>query len=1569
MEAPCAADLAFFAAPIAEWFATTLGEPTAAQRLAWPAIAAGKHALLVAPTGSGKTLAAFLNAIHRLGFGPPAPRPVGLARNAAARTRVVYISPIKALAADIERNLLAPLTAIAARAAAAGVEMAPIEIAVRSGDTPAKLRNRIARGQADILITTPESLYLMLTSNAAAALQTVETVIIDEIHALAPNERGAHLALSLERLDALCGRATQRIGLSATQKPLDEIARFLGGVQPVTILDAGAPKHLQLRIEMPFAPTTHADDPGAKAGPATHWDAIHARLTEIVLQHRSTIIFVNSRRLAERIAQAVNTHCPNDATPLAFAHHGSVAKEQRLQIEAALKAGALRAIVATSSLELGIDMGTVDMVVQLEPAPSVASALQRIGRASHHVGGVSSGVLIPKHRGEVLACASLAEAMQQGNIEAIRYLRNPLDVLAQQIVAMVAMAPYSAPALFALVRRCACFAELPRADFDATLDMLSGFFAIEALGDARPRITYDRDAGMLYPRDGAKRIAVANAGTIADRGLYGVYRTSAVAPEPATPAPASRGRKALRRTTPSAGRIGELDEEMVFESKVGDRFLLGASTWRIDEITADRVMVSPAPGEPGRMPFWRGENAMRPYATGQRLGAFTRELLALPTEAAHHKLVAQLNVAPNAAEAALQLLADQQAQSAVPTDQRVVVELTRDELGDWRVCVLGPFGAQVFAPWAMLTQARAQAELNQTLDILWHNDGFVIRFSDISAVTPEQFLRWLFIDPAAVESELLHLLAHSAMFAARFREAAGRALLLPKRLPGRRTPLWHTRKRAQDLLRGALAVQHFPLLVEAYRKCLVDTFDVNALRSLLGALADGACQVAVQHPARPSLYANHVLFAYTGNFMYEGDAPVAERAAQTLAIDPHRLRELVGDVALRDVLLPEVIAQLDDAMQRRDVPPHSLDAWHDHLLRIGDLAAADHPEAAQHAARLVAAGRALALTQPPLWIPREYLERYRAGLRVEVGNASAAEPASAVVMALAPTSTEAGAHTALLDIVLRYSRHRVPFTCATLQARYQRSASQLLPILRALVQRNELVAGRFTPGVADEEFVHIEVLQRLRARSASRWRKQLAPADAASFVRFVHGWHGVSHPRSGLDALLDTIEKLQDLPILASQLESEILPARVANYTPGMLDTLLAAGEVVWRGRAASGERDGKIALYLADAAPAFIDLAATRAVLPTLSATATRILQVLQHQGAVFFGQLRAALQQFTGDIHKALWELCWQGLINNDSMWPLRDLLASTNVRSASGGRRNAHHSFRSRRVATPEPLGRWAITPGILDGVAVAPSDSSRSQPPTPRLAQAKRRAADTHRATSLAKQWLLRHGHLCKSTERLESDTVSFASLYPVFRALEDAGQLFRGAFVADLPSLQFASASAVSFLRSVASAPPALPREEIVVLAATDCANPWGAVLPWPAVTAPRAPKLREPRRVAGAHVFSLAGQLLAWLSADAEQLVVFFTPDQHTTAAPHSAAVLATAVPDNAPAAPVAPAAHLARRLAGLLQQRRSLGQHAGFRTINNLAATQHWLAAYLTQAGLRANGPAVTLPRITGGR
>ncbi len=1082
--------LTVFHPAVRDWFERAFHEPTRAQQLGWPAIANGDWTLILAPTGSGKTLTAFLWALERLMFTPRPPK--------ERRCRVLYISPLKALAVDVERNLRAPLAGIANLASERGEEFTTPNVTIRTGDTPSGERSRFQRDPTDILITTPESIYLMLTSNVREMLRGVDTVIIDEIHALVPNKRGAHLALSLERLSRLTDKPPQRIGLSATQRPLEEVARFLGGAHPVTIVDTGEKKQLSLRVEVPVEEMAKlGETKGLPSGPAqgesraSIWPAIHPRLLELIRAHRSTLLFVNSRRLAERLAAAMNELA---GETLVQAHHGSIARAQRIEIEDNLKSGRLPALVATSSLELGIDMGAIDLVIQIEAPPSIASGMQRIGRASHQVGSVSSGIIFPKYRGDLLAAAAVTDAMHRGAIEPTRYPRNPLDVLAQQIVAMVSVDNWNADELFDAVRSAAPFSELSRTSFDGVLDMLSGLYPSDEFAELRPRITWDRMTNAISARPGSKMIAITSGGTIPDRGLYGVFLAGA-----------EKGR----------ARVGELDEEMVFESRVGENFLLGASTWRIEEITHDRVLVTPAPGQPGKMPFWRADAAERTVPFGAEIGRLIREIRESKPRDAIKRLIEKHDLEEIAARNFLQYLDDQHAATgAVPDDRTIVVERVVDDLGDWRVCVLTPFGGKIHAPWAMAVTAKVRRELAIDVETMWSDDGFIVRFPETD-LPPAADL--VMPDADEVEQLVIRQLGASSLFAAKFREAAARALLLPRRRPQGRAPLWQQRKRAYDLLQVASQFGSFPMMLEAYREVLRDVFDVPALVETLRRVRDRSIRIVVADTEKPSPFAGSLLFRYVANFLYDGDAPLAERRAQALAIDQAQLRELLGEPELRELLDADALAQVELELQHLDDRHRakSVDAIHDLLLRIGDLTTEEIAarSTVDGVSELVKSRRILEIpiAGERRWIAAEDASRYRDVLGVPM-------PSEIAERFLQPVADPVG------DLVLRFARTHGPFTPTDVARRYGLGIAVITQALERFVERGRLIEGEFRPGGTQREWCDNEVLRIIRRRSLAKLRHEVEPVETPIFARMLASWQGVSRKRRGPEALLETIE-------------------------------------------------------------------------------------------------------------------------------------------------------------------------------------------------------------------------------------------------------------------------------------------------------------------------------------------------------------------------------------------------------------------------------------------------------------
>ncbi len=1508
--------LELFHAPVREWFEAVFPAPTRPQRMGWPAIARGASTLILAPTGSGKTLAAFLWAIDRVMFAPvPEKR---------RRCRVLYISPIKALAVDVERNLQSPLVGIAQAAGRAGTAFHEPTVAIRTGDTPADERARFTRHPADILITTPESIYLLLTSNAREALRSVETVIVDEIHALAAVKRGSHLALSLERLEELCGRPLQRIGLSATQRPLDEVARFLGGAmdaragrtakpadaetgilaefeagdaapryREVTVVDAGEPKRLDLKVEVPIEDMARLDELDTLAsGPAAQaparpsiWSAIHPRLLELVRAHTSTIIFVNNRRLAERISGAINDLA---GETLVRAHHGSVAAPQRKEIEDRLKMGTLRGLVATSSLELGIDMGAVDLVVQIEAPLSVASGMQRVGRAGHQAGGTSAAVIYPKYRGDLVACAAITRAMYEGHVEAVHYPRNPLDVLAQQIVAMVAMDDWEVAALFRAIRRAAPYAALTRGVFESVLDMLSGRYPSDEFVELRPRITWDRVAQRLTARQGAKRVAVVNGGTIPDRGLYGVFLAGA-----------ERG-----------ARVGELDEEMVFESRAGDTIVLGASTWRIENITHDRVIVSPAPGEPGKMPFWHGDQAGRAAEFGRRIGEMTRELIEAPQPVAYARLVEQHSLDANAAENLLRYLMEQAAATRkVPGDRDIVIERCRDELGDWRVCVLTPFGARVHAPWCMAASAKLRAARGIDAEAMWNDDGFVIRMPE----DEEAFdTAWLLPAAAELKDLVMRQLGSTSLFAAKFREAAARALLLPKRRPGVRAPLWQQRKRAADLLSVASRYSSFPILLETYRECVRDVFDLAAAAAILREIERGRIHVTTLDSERPSPFASALLFSYIANYIYDGDAPLAERRAQALAIDQSQLEEILGSTDLRELLDREALDEVEQHLQALDPEYHARhpDGLHDLLLRLGDLnedeiaARCDDPLALE---RLARTRRALPVrvAGEARYIAIEYAGRYRDALGVPLPPGIAEAFLERVERPLA-------------ELLRRYARTHGPFTTQQAAARYGLPAEKAEAVFRAQQAAGKLLEGEFRPGGSHREWCDPDVLQQVRRKTLARLRSEVEPVEQSTLARMLCRWQGAAVPRRGPAALVDAIEILQGAGVPASELEREILPARVSDYRMGDIDALMASGDVVWVGRERIGERDGRVALYLAESLgkllPPDVEF--------ELSERARRILDALAAHGANFFPALhQAAGGGYPGDTQDALWELVWAGRITNDTFQPVRSLVEERDER-------HARREVRQGPPGSPEFLRRLR-------------AHSEHGAAGQGRWSLVRQRALETVSpagwSANMAQQLLARNGIVMRETALAEGVPGGYPVVYPALRKMEESGWIRRGMFVAGMGAAQFAMTGAVDILRTLRAAPE---HAETLHLAATDPANPYGALLAWPRDEG----EAHGMSRTSGASVVLVNGRLAAFLRRKNPAIRAFLPesePERSTMAR------------------------ETARKLAEVAIRRQGRKSGLLIGEIDGAPAREHFLARFLEEAGFVATANGYQMRRV----
>lgn len=1507
-----------------DWFRGAFAAPTDAQAGAWDAISAGKHALVVAPTGSGKTLSAFLWAIDSVfrektdaSDPPPARQDAG--------TRILYISPLKALGVDVERNLRSPLVGIGQSARRLGLDAPGVSVGVRSGDTTSSDRRKLVANPPDILITTPESLYLMLTSRAGQTLREVHTVIIDEVHAVAATKRGAHLAVSLERLDAL-RRSTradaapaQRIGLSATVRPIDEVARFLGGSAPVEIVAPKASKTFELTVSVPMDDMTNPPPPpgpsiptppssrryappgasgargpdsgtGLGEDPAEYtevtgsvWPHVEEAIVDRILENNSTIVFSNSRRLAERLtgrlneiySERIGISLPEEVAPpaqmmaqagstagadpvLAKAHHGSVSKEQRALVEEELKSGILRCVVATSSLELGIDMGAVDLVIQVEAPPSAASGLQRVGRAGHQVGEISRAALFPKHRGDVLHTAIVTERMLAGQIEAISVPRNPLDILAQQTVAACALDAISVEDWFETVRRSAPFASLPRSAYEATLDLLAGRFPSDEFAELRPRLIWDRDAGTLTGRPGAQRIAVTSGGTIPDRGLFGVF----VAGEGA-------GR-----------RVGELDEEMVYESRVGDVFTLGTTSWRIAEITHDRVNVIPAYGQPGKVPFWHGDGIGRPYELGEALGRFSREVDAAPPAKAAQRLI-EAGLDERARANLLAHLKEQrEATGTLPTDRTLTVERGRDEVGDWRVILHSPYGMKVHAPWALAINARVRERLGVEGSAVASDDGIIVRIPDADAEPPGADL--FAFDAEEIEHIVTQEVGGSALFASRFRECAARALLMPRMNPNKRTPLWQQRQRSAQLLEVARRHPTFPVILETLREVLQDVYDLPSLRRLIGAIGERRVRLVETEPAQPSPYARDLLFGYVGAFMYEGDSPLAERRAAALSVDPALLGELLGTVEMRELLDPDVIAQFEREAQRLDPERHArgLEGVADLLRTLGPLDAEEvaarlepsDPEsqtdevtdgvstdrhadagnehlgfgtASAHLDALIAARRAIPITIAGT--PRVAAIEDAGRLRDALG---AALPAGIPVAFLEPVADPLG------DLVSRHARTHGPFTTDAVATRFGLGAAVARHTLQRLEQAGRVTSGYFLPapstgsgtGSADEsEWCDTEVLRRLRMRSLAAIRGSVEPVAPEAYARFLPDWQHLTRPLEGVDGVLAVVEQLAGMPIPASAWESLILPSRVRDYSPALLDELTASGEVVWAGHGTLPGRDGWVSLHPADLAPFTLPPAESEVAAHSLEQA---LLDALGRGGAYFAAQLKemggAENEQ---SVLEALWNLTWSGRVTNDTFAPVRTLLAGGSQAHKSLRRAPRTRTFRgvsfSGQPARPTATGgRWSLLPAD-------DADASR-------------------RATVSAGLLLDRYGVVTRGAVQSEGTPGGFAQAYRILAGFEEAGHCRRGYVIERLGAAQFAASATVDRLRTFAGLPDPAPRRAIT-LAATDPANPYGAALAWPR----REGITHRPGRKAGGLVVLVDGALVLYLERGGRTVLAF----------------------------------------------------------------------------------------------
>ena len=1572
-----------FSPQTADWFRQAFPEgPTPTQVQAWPAIRSGGNALIISPTGSGKTLAAFLWAIDELVTRPRRSREPGVA--------VLYVSPMKALGTDVARNLQNPLDGIAERFARQGRKVPKVRTGIRTGDTDARGRRALAAHPPDILVTTPESLYLMLTSKTASTLKNVQTVIVDEIHVLAGNKRGAHLALSLERLDDLVGRPVQRIGLSATVRPPEQVARFLGGSRPVSLIQPKSSTAMDLRLIEPLKDMGDLAAPPGQSGQdgqdgdqrsGSIWPAVERAILDQVMSHHTTLVFVNSRGLAERLTarlndlhqsdlQALNHDQPglshetvestgragqarepahydsatgstSDRTsglsvdqPIAMAHHGSVSKERRRQVEDDLKAGRLRCVVATSSLELGIDMGSVDLVIQVNAPLSTASGLQRVGRADHQVGRVSQARLFPLTREQILECTASMESMVQADIEPTIMPSSPLDVLAQQTVAAAAMGPLKEQDWLATVRRAAPFAHLDQQVYRAVLGMLSGAYTSQDFTAFRPILVWDHQAGTLTARPGAQRLAVTSGGTIPDRGSYSVVM----------PSEAAGGKPR---------RVGELDEEMVYESRKGDVITLGTTSWRIQQITRDRVVVVPAPGRSARLPFWHGEGTGRDPAFGRRLGKLARELSQglIPavqtasgrpgfTQAVCSRLLEDGLDRPAINNLAA-FLAEQQASTGqVPDDRHLVVERCPNEEGDLRLVLHSPYGRRVNEPWALAITARLSRERGYDGSVWAGEDGIVVQIPDTDAFLEDQ--RIFGFTPDQVEREVRRHLVGSALFQARFRQCAARSLYMPRMEPGRRVPLWQQRLRASRLLDAALKEDDFPLVLETMRECLQDVYDMPALRELMADLEQGSVRLVPASTKTPSPMASGLLFGYLGTFMYQYDMPKAERDAAMLAIDSDLLEQMVGRVDMADLLDQETVDQVTADLQRLSPRTRAkgVEGLADLLRILGPMDLAGirrrmHGQEDEPA------------TEAQVRVILEELKAQHRVVQIRLGARDCwvwAGQAGRLTAVLGPgiqpsaQSTKESDSEAFDQLVRQYAAVHGPFTTEDLAGHLGLGSALLEDRLRSMVARELLMTGVFPrpdlsaygePGWEGGEprrgWLDPEVFRRLRSRSLAKASKAASPVPGHVYSDFLLHRQGLAplgqEPLMGTDGLLEVVGQLEGLALPPALWESAIFPARVRDYGPALMDDLLASGQVVWVGSEQGEGPLGAMTFYLAEDLDEELPAQAAGSLPVTDEADKSSnssnvgdlegaLLGVLADGGAYRFDRLlRACAGRGRGSIDstdfetpaqealaRSLWWLVRRGVVTNASLAPVRRLVRGSGSQTSSRIRR-LPHGLRGRG----RPLGRSALTRTtgssalsaategfwtlVADERGAAGGASGTHKDDSSDELRGSSQDADRQRTVRLVheEQAILdRYGLLAPVLSEVRSLPGGFSALYQVCRRMEEAGQLTRGVIVDGFGGAQFAPREVIDQLRGFqederdnddsGQRPP-----EPVVMDVTDPANLYGTALAWPTTTGDGSGR---PIRRMGNLMVQNRGRALVYAAPKGHHLLVFGKPDR-----------------------------------------------------------------------------------------
>lgn len=1412
------------------WFESHFNEPTLAQTQGWPAISTGKNVLISAPTGSGKTLTAFFWSIDQLMFKEDIP-------DKSNRLEVIYISPLKALAFDIEKNLQQPLVGVSQVAEELGAEYSIPVVASRTGDTSAYDRTKMIKNPPNLLITTPESFYLMLTSRMSENFAGVKTVIIDEIHSLAPNKRGAHLSLSLERLEEITDEPFQRIGLSATQKPLSVVSNYLGGSlddkpRKVLVVDTEIKKRIDLEVRVEIdhlgslaEPLMDSLEPSDESPTSVSvWHSIHEKLLKLISEHDSTIVFVNSRRLAERTAARLNqlyyddlnlasegiVSSTKEGQEVVLSHHGSLSQTKRRIVEAELKSGTLKALVATSSLELGIDMGKVDLVVQISSPGSVSSGLQRVGRASHQVGAVSVGKFFPTHRIDLIETIVVSQRMLSGEIELISIIDNPLDVLAQQIVAMLSVEEWHFDDLKKAIRRSNNFSNLQDDVFVNVLNLLSGYYPSDDFYELRPRIVWDKKTNLLKARSGSQLLAVTSGGTIPDRGLFGVF---------------------LR----DGKRVGELDEEMVYESRVGEIFMLGTSTWRIEEISYDRVIVSPAPGQVGRTPFWHGDTIGREFAIGNAMGQLLEEYISKDLD--QDFLNNQLN--EKAVENFCSFIQEQQDDSITPTNKSIVIEKFQDEFGNWKVCILSMFGARVNAPWGMAISKVLNEQTDLEYEIQWNNDGIIIWFLDGSY--PNFSAQLIAIHPEEIENILIEELPNTAMFAARFRECAARALLLPKPKPGKRAPLWQQRYKSQALLKSVLNYPDFPILLETTRECFQDIFDLPSLKSLLQQINISEIKLIEKNLDQPSVFSQSILFGWLDEYMYTPDQPLAERRNAIVQLDQDLLESILGKDFSVDILDVEVVDQYNQDLQRLSPSwqAHNEDQVEDLLRWLGPL------ETTEITARsdieiLDSTLENLLSTNRLVEIQFKNKKLLAASSDIPLLNKVYELEIETLLDEYPKNKSDS-----ITDLVSRHARTNVSFSLQDLIKNLFIEETAAIKSINELESAGKIRLVKFAKN-QPEKWCDTQIFRAIRERSLNKVRKAIEPVASEVFASFLIDWQFVGSNLRGPEGLEEVLNVLEDSVLSLSLIESIIFPSRVKDYDPSFLDSLLASGQLNWIGVSKAGNNDGKVKFFWSDSKTELVDIDNVQL---ELSAAQKCILETLKIKGALFWQDIAIEIKDSghdysTTSLDKALWDLVWKGLVSNDSFVGLRNFLKK-NIAPTSSSNQKRRRRLTSASYSSNNKLGRWKL----------AKTKSKNND--------------DTVFLYDLSNQLLNRYGVLTPEVAAKEELNGGFSLIYPVLKQMELSGVVRRGYFIDSLGATQFSLPGVIDRLRSFKGSNDS----NMVLLSAVDPAQPYGSILPWPGTS------FRLSRSV-GAYVVIFEGKLICYLDKTHKKLVLFEGADK-----------------------------------------------------------------------------------------